>query len=73
MDRVEDLAREENQLKMVDRMPLFEWWDGNLVEDDYDDGRLLLNINDLINDEGDTDSDYAPYDIDEDDVDEQIQ
>ena len=36
LDRVENLTREEGQVKLIDRMPLFEWEDGKKVEGIYE-------------------------------------
>ena len=73
IERVENLAKEEKQIKIDGGMPLFEWEDGNVVDDNYDDGDLFLNIGDFINDDGEGDSDYAPSEFDEEeDLEEQI-
>ena len=73
IDRVEDLAREENQIKLVNGIPLFEWEDGKEVEGIYENDNELPTIGDCINDDGENDSDYEPSDVDGDDVEEQIQ
>ena len=56
---------------MVDREPLFQWEDGNTIEDEMDEINTELNINNFEYDDGDYDSDYIPLD-DEDEVEDQI-
>ena len=45
--RVEDMAQEEGQMKLIDRCPLFEWEDGMEVEDDAE----MLSNNEVHIDE----------------------
>ena len=47
--------------------------DGQEIEGIYDEEKELLIIEDYINDDGENDSDYAPSEIDEDDIEEQIE
>ena len=73
VDRVEQLAREENQMKMTNRMPLIEWEDGQEIEGIYDEENAFLTIEDYANEDGENDSDYTPSVVDEDDMEEQFE
>ena len=57
--RVERLAQDEGQLKLIDRCPLFEWEDGLEVEDDIE----MTSENEVHIDEyGDRDFGYESSD-----------
>ena len=69
--RVEQLGKEQNQIKLIDGFPLFEWEDGKHVEDDHNEGEIIRTIGDLIDDDGDEDSSYAPSEVNDEDLEEQ--
>ena len=73
VDRVENLAKEEGQIKLTNGMPLFEWEDGQEVEGIYENDKESFMFGNYMNDSRENDADYAPSDIDEDDVEEQMQ
>ena len=58
-------------MQTINRESLFEWEDGNTIEDEMDEINDELNIKDFEYDGGDDDSDYIPSD-DEDEVEDQI-
>ena len=50
IDRVHDLATDEKQPELVDGIPLFEWSNGKIIEDDNDDydGSEIIENNEYI-------------------------
>ena len=73
IERVEDLAREESQQKLVKGFPLFEWEDGREVEGLYDDIKEHISIEDYDDCENEDDSDYAASEASEADIEDQVQ